>query len=101
MHYSRLKQATLKQRNLLFFRKSIFYTSKFKAFCSSQARFARDQCTFIMFTDEFRICINGTNRRKNVYRQRGENCIEESVPFGGGSCGGSGGFTTQPYISEA
>lgn len=100
----------------------------------ARLRFAREhldwteeQWASILFTDECRTCLNGADGRKRVYRRRGEryaqSCIEERVPFGGGSCmvwggismigrtelvfidmvrqnGRIGGLTAQRYITE-
>lgn len=59
-------------------------------------RFARehvdwtlDQWADVLFSDESRICLQGSDGRQRVYRRPGERyaqcCIEETVSYGGGS----------------
>lgn len=100
----------------------------------ARLRFARhhlnwteEQWASVLFTDECRTCLYGADGRRRVYRRRGEryaqSCIEERVPFGGGSCmvwggismngrtelvfidmvrqnGNRGGLTAHRYITE-
>lgn len=100
----------------------------------ARLRFAREylnwteeQWTSVLFTDECRSCLYGADGRRRVFRRRGEryaqSCIEERVPFGGGSCmvwggisiagrtelvfidmvpqdGGSRGLTSHRYITD-
>lgn len=64
---------------------------------AARLRFAREhvdwteeQWSSVLFSDESRVCLNGSDRRRRVYRRPGERysqcCIEETVAFGGGSC---------------
>lgn len=63
----------------------------------ARLRFAREhvdwtneQWSSVLFTDESRVCLHGSDRRQRVYRRPGERfvecCIAENVSFGGGSC---------------
>lgn len=97
---------------------------------AERLRFAREhvnwtleQWSSVLFSDETRICLYGSDRRARVYRRQGERfakcCIMEQVAFGGGSCmfwrgislhaktelayiptGNLGGLTAQRYIDE-
>lgn len=96
-------------------------------FAREHLNWTEEQWASILFTDECRTCLNGADGRRRVYRRRGEryaqSCIEERVPFGGGSCmvwggismigrtelvfidmvrqnGRRGGLTAQRYITE-
>lgn len=44
----------------------------------------------VLFTDECRMCLHGSDRRGRVYRRPGERfsqcCFAETVAYGGGSC---------------
>lgn len=48
-----------------------------------------DQWSNVLFTDESRVSLHGSDRRQRVYRRPGERysqcCIEETVAYGGGS----------------
>lgn len=70
----------------------------------ARLRFAREhqnwtleQWGSVLFSDETRICLYGSDRRKKVYRRPRERfakcCIEERIPYGGGSCMIWGGIT--------
>lgn len=63
----------------------------------ARLRFARDHLNWtleqwgsVLFSDETRICLYGSDRRRKVYRRPGERfaecCIEERIAYGGGSC---------------
>lgn len=63
----------------------------------ARLRFARDHLNWtleqwgsVLFSDETRICLYGSDRRRKVYRRPGERfaecCIEERSAYGGGSC---------------
>lgn len=60
-------------------------------------RFARDHLNWtlehwgsVLFSDETRICLYGSNRRRKVYRRPRERfaecCIEKRIAYGGGPC---------------
>ncbi|CAH3931880.1 unnamed protein product [Pieris brassicae] len=64
---------------------------------AARLRFAReyvdwteDQWRSVLFSDESRVCLHGSDRRRRVYRRPGERyaqcCIAETVAYGGGSC---------------
>lgn len=63
----------------------------------ARLRFARDHMNWtleqwgsVLFSDETRICLYGSDRRRKVYRRPGERyaecCIEQRIGYGGGSC---------------
>ncbi|CAG9118623.1 unnamed protein product [Plutella xylostella] len=78
----------------------------------------------VLFTDECRVCLHGSDRRGRVYRRPGERfaqcCFAETVAYGGGSCmmwagislegktalvfvpggGRGGGLTADRYITD-
>ena len=49
-----------------------------------------EQWESVLFSDETRICLYGSDQRRKVYRRPGERfaecCIEERIAYGGGSC---------------
>lgn len=49
-----------------------------------------EQWQSVLFTDECRVCLHGSDRRARVYRRPGERfsqcCFAETVSYGGGSC---------------
>lgn len=83
-----------------------------------------DQWRPILFTDECRVCLHGSDRRGRVYRRPDERfaqcCFRETVAYGGGSCmiwagislegrtalvfvpggGRGGGLTADRYITD-
>lgn len=74
--------------------------------CAQRLRFAREhvnwtlqQWSSVLFSDETRICLCGSDRRARVYRRQGERfsqcCVVEQVAFGGGSCMFWGGISLQ------
>lgn len=63
----------------------------------ARLRFARDHLNWtleqwgsVLFSDETRICLHGSDRRRKVYRRPRERfadcCFEERSAYGGGSC---------------
>ncbi|ENN74454.1 hypothetical protein YQE_08960, partial [Dendroctonus ponderosae] len=63
----------------------------------ARLRFARDHLNWtleqwgsVLFSDETRICLHGSDRRKKVYRRPRERfadcCFDERSAYGGGSC---------------
>lgn len=63
---------------------------------AARLRFAREhvdwtdeQWSSVLFSDESRVCLHGSDKRGRVYRRPGERfaqcCIQENVAFGGGS----------------
>lgn len=94
------------------------------AFAQHHANWSIEQWSSVLFTDESRMCIYGSDRRERVYRRPGERyaqcCIRETVAYGGGSCmmwagisyeektelvfipggGRGGGLTAERYIRE-
>lgn len=97
----------------------------------ARLQFARDhlvwdiqQWSRVLFADETRMCLHGSDRRRRVYRRPGERyaqcCIAETVAYGGGSCmmwagisieaktelvfvpggGRGGGLTAERYIND-
>lgn len=83
-----------------------------------------EQWRRVLFSDECRMCLHGSDRRGRVYRRPGERfaqcCFAETVAYGGGSCmmwagisldgktelvfvpggGRGGGLTSDRYISD-
>lgn len=83
-----------------------------------------EQWRRVMFSDECRMCLHGSDRRGRVYRRPGERfaqcCFAETVAYGGGSCmmwagismegktelvfvpsgGRGGGLTADRYVSD-
>lgn len=83
-----------------------------------------EQWRQVLFSDESRMCLHGSDRRGRVYRRPGERfaqcCFAETVAYGGGSCmmwagisfdgktelvfvpggGRGGGLTSDRYISD-
>ncbi|CAH2084897.1 unnamed protein product [Euphydryas editha] len=59
-------------------------------FAREDLNWTEEQWASILFKDERKTCLNGADGRRRVYRRRGERyaqvCIEERLPFGGGSC---------------
>lgn len=97
----------------------------------ARLQFARDHLDWrieqwrqVLFSDETRMCLHGSDRRQRVYRRPGERfaqcCISETVAYGGGSCmmwagisiqgktelvfipggGRGGGLTSERYIND-
>lgn len=97
----------------------------------ARLRFAREHLIWneeewrrVLFSDECRVCLCGSDRRRRVYRRPGERfaqcCFRDRVAFGGGSCmiwagisldgktdlafvpggGRGGGLTSHRYISD-
>lgn len=68
-------------------------------FAQEHANWTLDQWRAVLFTDETRVCLFCNDRRRRVYRRRGERfiqaCIEESVEYGGGSCMFWGGISVE------
>ncbi|KAF2900366.1 hypothetical protein ILUMI_05820 [Ignelater luminosus] len=71
--------------------------------------FARDhlkltlkQWGSVLFFDETKICLYGSDQRKKVYRRPGERfaecCIDERIGYGGGSCMIWGGISLPGLI---
>ncbi|KAL0830028.1 hypothetical protein ABMA28_003486 [Loxostege sticticalis] len=93
-------------------------------FAREHLNWSIDQWRSVLFSDECRMCLHGSDRRGRVYRRPGERfaqcCFAETVAYGGGSCmmwagislegktelvfvpGGSrgGGLTADRYITD-
>lgn len=93
-------------------------------FAREHLNWSIDQWRAVLFTDECRVCIYGSDRRSRVYRRPGERfsqcCFSETVSYGGGSCmiwggislegktdivfvpggGRGGGLTADRYIAD-
>lgn len=94
------------------------------SFAREHVDWTNEQWGSVLFTDESRVCLHGSDRRGRVYRRPGERfaqcCIQENVAFGGGSCmvwagismeaktelvfietgGRVGGLTANRYVEE-
>lgn len=92
-------------------------------FVRNHLNWTLEQWRSVLFTDETRVCLHGSDRRGRVYRRPGERfaqcCITETVAYGGGSCmvwagisvdskteivfvpsgGRGGGLTAERYIT--
>lgn len=59
-------------------------------FAREHINWSAEQWRSVLFTDECRVCLHGSDRRARVYRRPGERfaqcCFAETVSFGGGSC---------------
>lgn len=57
----------------------------------------------VLFTDETRVSLHGSDRRQRVYRRPGERysqcCIEETVAYGGGSLMAWGGISLTAHTA--
>lgn len=71
---------------------------------TARLNFARNHLTWtlenwsrVLFSDESRFCLTGSDRRVRVWRRQGERyaeaCIAEQLPFGGGSVMAWGGIS--------
>lgn len=93
-------------------------------FARSHLDWEVEQWRRVLFSDECRMCLHGSDRRGRVYRRPGERfaqcCFAETVAYGGGSCmmwagisfdgktelvfvpggGRGGGLTSDRYISD-
>ena len=93
-------------------------------FAQEHLNWSVEQWQSVLFTDECRMCLHGSDRRGRVYRRPGERfaqcCIAETVAYGGGSCmrwagisldgktelvfvpggGRGGGLTADRYITD-
>lgn len=60
------------------------------AFAREHIGWTAEQWRSVLFTDECRVCLHGSDRRARVYRRPGERfsqcCFAETVAYGGGSC---------------
>ena len=67
----------------------ILYRLRDLAWARRHLRFTRADWVNVLFVDETKINLNGSDGRDRVYRRRGErandNCIVETQRFGGGS----------------
>jgi transposase len=59
------------------------------AFARNHLAWNDEDWSNVLFSDESRFCLNGSNGRRRVWRRPGERyapvCIDERLPFGGGS----------------
>lgn len=93
-------------------------------FARSHLDWEVEQWKRVLFSDESRMCLHGSDRRGRVYRRPGERyaqcCFAETVAYGGGSCmmwagisfdgktelvfvpggGRGGGLTSDRYITD-
>lgn len=93
-------------------------------FAREHMNWSIEQWQAVLFTDETRMCLHGSDRRGRVYRRPGERfsqcCFAETVSYGGGSCmmwagislegktdlvfipggGRGGGLTSDRYIED-
>ena len=60
------------------------------AFCTGSSELDIGTLGSVLFSDETRICLYGSNRRRKVYRRPRERfaecCIEKRIAYGDGSC---------------